>query len=147
ISYAGGTGNDVVLTRLTPPAVQSVTVNAGEAQRSVVRSLVVTFSTAVTFVGNPAAAFGLVGPGGAAGLSVAVGQTSVGTVVTLTFSGSQTVRETPPGVTPSLADGSYTLTVFAGQVSANSQPLAGGNYSFSFHRLFGDANGDRRVDA
>ena len=57
----------------------------------------------------------------------------------------------------SLADGRYTLTALASQISAGGQPLDGGggagtNYVYSpqanggLFRLYGDSNGDQRVD-
>src|SRR5207253_4862649 len=106
----------------------------------------------VTFAGTIASAFTLSRNGGG---SVNFGATAsvVGavTVVTLTkFTGSETQFG-------SLGDGRYTLTALAGQISANGQPLDGNgdgtpgdNYTFGdaqgLFRLFGDANGDRRVD-
>ncbi len=142
-----GTSNSLVVYGLTPPAVYAVTVNAGEAQRSVARSLTVTFTGHVTFAGSPAAAFSLTrAGGGAVGLSAAVNDTGSSTVVTLTFSGSQTIPGTLAGVNPTLIDGNYTLTVLANQVTASGRPLAS-NVNFSFFRFFGDANGDGKVDA
>jgi hypothetical protein len=57
----------------------------------------------------------------------------------------------------SLADGTYTLTVRAGQVSTaagalegNGDGTGGDDYTFGsaqgLYRLYGDATGDRRVD-
>ncbi len=150
VSYTGGTGNDVTLTRLAAaaPAVQSAVVNAGEAQRSVVRSLTVTFTTHVTFAGSPAAAFSLANTttGSAVTLNAAVNDMGSSTVVTLTFSGTQTVPGAPAGVNPTLIDGNYTLMVLANQVSAGGQAMAS-SFTFNFYRFFGDVNGDRMVDA
>jgi hypothetical protein len=137
ISYVGGTGNDVVLTRASGgPTVQLVAVNDGAAQRSMVTRLAVTFTTAVTFVGNPADAFQLVRSGGAAvGLSATTATVGGVTVATLTFSGPETENG-------SLRDGNYTLTVLSAQVNG----MAPGNYRTTIHRLFGDADGDKEVD-
>src|SRR5262249_26941251 len=71
ISYSGGTGNDVVLTRSSataPAQVVSVVVNAGQAnlvQRSIVTNVTVTFDRIVNFTGANTAAFQLsrTGPG------------------------------------------------------------------------------------
>jgi Tol biopolymer transport system component len=125
------------------PAVQSVRIADGSAQRSVVRSLTVTFDQPVFFAGEPAAAFILTSPAGS--VQLAAGSVS-GNSVTLTFSGSLTQFG-------SLIDGKYTLRVLADQI-ANIGPLDGNNdgvggddFTFNFHRLFGDADGNGFVDA
>ncbi|MFL5329082.1 MAG: hypothetical protein ACJ8C4_09205 [Gemmataceae bacterium] len=69
ITYQGGDGNDVVLTRQEAPTVTAVTLTNGglgtvnnvnsSIQRSEVRRLVVTFSPAVSFSGPVASAFQL----------------------------------------------------------------------------------------
>jgi subtilase family serine protease len=128
------------------PTVQSFLVNDGEAQRSMVTHLTLTFGAVVTIDDG---AFALERAGG--GESVAVTATSRvegdRTIVTLTFSGNGIVAG-------SLADGRYTLTVLADKVhSADGQALdgngdgaAGGDYIDELFRLFGDANGDGVVD-
>jgi hypothetical protein len=95
INYSGGTGNDVVLTvtAVAATSVQSVTIDNGTAQRSMVRSVTVSFNRLVTFV-QPAAAFQLArtGPGTPTGnVTLAVdlsGSTATQTVARLTFSGA-----------------------------------------------------------
>jgi hypothetical protein len=67
----------------------------------------------------------------------------------LTVSGNQVViRFTGLGwaTAGSLADGRYTLVVHAGLVQGASGILAG-DVTFNFFRLFGDVNGDGKVDA
>jgi hypothetical protein len=155
ISYVGGTGNDVTLTRLAPPVVPQVSavrVGDGSAQRSMVTSLTVAFNTLVTFAGSPAAAFALARDGGGpVGFTATVTVTGGFTTVTL---GGFIGAATQSG---SLADGTYTLTVRAGQVSTAAGPLdgngdgtGGDDYAFGaaqgLFRLYGDATGDRRVD-
>jgi hypothetical protein len=133
-----------------PPRVSSTIVADGSAQRSVVRSLTVTIDQPVLFAGSPAAAFTLTrtGPGGASGpvpltASVVTGNS---TVVTLTFSGPLTEFG-------SLVDGRYELKLSASQVmgtdalDGNGDGVAGDDYTFDFHRLFGDADGDGSVSA
>jgi hypothetical protein len=139
---------------LTPaaPRVLSTQVNDGSAQRSMVTTLTVTFDMPVTFVGTPAAAFSLVRiGGGAVSFSAMANLINGRTVVTLSnFSGNETQLG-------SLADGRYTLTALASQISSNTQPLdgnsdglGGDNYTFSdaqgLFRLFGDINGDQTVN-
>ncbi|HEY1377481.1 MAG TPA: right-handed parallel beta-helix repeat-containing protein [Gemmataceae bacterium] len=143
------------------PTVTAVAVNDGSLQRSVVRSLTVTFDSAVTFAGgNAAAAFQLArtGPTGATGnvtLTPTVTTDAQGrTVVKLTFSGPFTESNTVAGINPSLIDGLYTLTVFGAAVTGadgvaldgDGDGLAGGDKVFATHRLFGDVDGDGDVD-
>jgi len=134
---------------IAPLQVESVVVNDGAAQRSVVRSLTVSFTELATFLSTPAAAFQVSGPNGNVAVSVDFsGSTSSQTIARLTFSGSGTSFG-------SLDDGDWTLTAFASQISDSlGQALdgdfngyVGGNYVFQFHRLFGDLDADTDVDA
>ncbi|MBX7103639.1 MAG: hypothetical protein K1X57_06135, partial [Gemmataceae bacterium] len=139
-------GFDDMFAYITPPpTITSMKVADGLAQRSVVRSLTVTFDQPVTFAGDPAGAFVVRRGSETVALSAAV-TTGTATTVTLTFSG--------PGTQfGSLVDGRYSLTVLSNQVlgieslDGDADGLAGGDYVANFHRLFGDANGDARVDA
>lgn len=145
-AISGGHGRE--LWRYGPPIGRLLDINDGSVQRSMVNSITLTFNGLVNFSGSPANAFSVVGPGGAVTVAVDLsGSTPKETVAKLTFSGSGIVAG-------SLADGNYTLTVFANQITdADGAALdgdfdgnAGGNYTSSFYRLFGDANGDRHVD-
>lgn len=127
----------VRLPPLTRPEVQSVVVNDGAAQRSLVTSLTVTFSTVVTL--DPGA-FHVERQGGRSfqfDLSTMV----VGnqTVAEITFRGAHIING-------SLPDGDYTLTVRADHVHDSSgQGLAADNVT-TFFRLFGDSNGNGVID-
>lgn len=150
--YSGGVGFTtssapaVIAVVLAPPTVTNVAVNDDAIQRSMLRSITVTFSSIVTLPsGNAAAAFQLSGPG-AAGVTLNVdtsASTATRTVARITFAGGTVVNG-------SLQDGRYTLTVLANQVhDAAGSTLAGGNYVFGddqatekFFRYFGDADGD-----
>ncbi|HVK08920.1 MAG TPA: hypothetical protein VM597_09110 [Gemmataceae bacterium] len=129
---------------VAPARVADVTVNDGSAQRSMVNRLTVTFDGPVTLAPG---AFELVGPAGAVDLTVAASVVDGRTVAVLTFSG-------PDIVGGSLADGSYTLTIHAARVhdrfgrdlDGDADGLAGGDRADGFHRLFGDADGDKVVD-
>lgn len=148
ISYTGGDGNDVTLTRL-PVTISDYAVNGGDPQRSTVTSITVTFSGLVTFVGPATDAFWLDGPAGLVGLTVDLSaSTSAKTVATLQFTG--------PGIFGgSLADGDHQLTVFASQILDDLGDGLDGNLDdpneddggTALHRLFGDYDGDRDVDA
>jgi hypothetical protein len=145
-----GAGVDIgaVETPVTapPPHIGSVVVGSG-AQRSEVRSITITFDTAVTFTGgnsNAAAAFQLLHTiydtttynTQVNNLQAAVSTNGSGqTVVTLTFTttGNAATEVDPLSVqstaggptTPSLGDGRYTLTILASNVSGPGGALAG----------------------
>jgi hypothetical protein len=142
-----------------PPTVASVIVNGGAAQRSMVTTLAVTFSTQVIFAPPPASAFSLtrVSDGTAVLFTANVQYVNGVAVVTLNgFTGPATQNG-------SLADGRYSLRVISTQVTANGVMLdgngdgaPGGDYvsptdtyggsGLHLYRLFGDANGDGVVD-
>jgi aldose sugar dehydrogenase len=131
--------------RLTPATVESVVVNDGSTQRSMVNRVTVTFDRLVT---ADAGAFELRRQDGSlVGLSVATSVVEGRTVSVLTFTG-------PDVLGGSLADGSYTLTVRADRVhdslgrelDGDGDGTAGGDRVDSFFRLFGDSDGDGDVD-
>ncbi len=129
------------------PTVESVAINDGNAQRSKIDSITVTFSQTMT-IGSGAFAVTKTDSGGAA-VNVAVATSVVGgkTVATLTFSGSLTQYS-------SLVDGSYLLTIYGNSIyngagtylDGDGNGTAGGNYTDAFFRKFGDANGDGLVN-
>jgi hypothetical protein len=120
-----------------------------------VTDITVTFSGLVTLPTDPTAAFKLtrLGPGSPTGdVPLAVdlsGSTPTQTVAKLTFSGATFTEN------GSLTDGNYSFTVLGGQIiGANGFALdgdgngtAGGNNVSEQYRLFGDADGNRTVDA
>ena len=157
VNYHGGDGNDLILTAIGPLTVQSTVVNGANgagAQRSMVKSLVVTFSDVATL---DVGAFAIINKATQATVGtvlVSADSTSGYTVATLTWSGSQTLYG-------SLVDGNYQLTIDATKVhdtalgtnlDGDHDGSPGGNYLFgtatvdNFFRLFGDADGSRRVD-
>jgi hypothetical protein len=122
-----------------------VVVNDGSAQRSMVNSLTVTFSTVVHF--DPGA-FELVRQdGGAIQLQVAEAVVDGHSVDTLNFVGAGIIGG-------SLADGHYTLTIHGGLVHDQFEQaldgagtgVAGSDGIDTLFRLFGDADGDGHVD-
>ncbi len=126
--------------------VQSVQFGDGSNQRSLVKSILVNFDTAVTWNSN---AFvleqrlnGAFVPIAASELTITaadIGNTS-GSIAQLTFSGSSVIAG-------SLADGNYRLTVKSNSVQSSGQQLSGGDYirgelsTDRFFRLFGDVDG------
>lgn len=144
------------LTITTPPPRQiaSVVANDGmSSQRSRVTSLTVTFNGQVN-VPDPTSAFTLTRIGGGTIGFTGTSSTNGGiTTVTLTnFTGA----ETDFG---SLADGIYSLTAIASQITdpfgqaldGDNDGFAGGNYQIDgsqangLFRYFGDTNGDGGV--
>jgi hypothetical protein len=149
--------------------VSSITVNDGSGQRSEVRSISVNFSGSVMFAGgyaNAAAAFQLtnVQTGNLVALSAAVSADHH--VVTLSFSGSETdPLSTGGGLSASLADGVYSLTVLSSiardhlfqPLDGDNDGVPGGDYVTApdsaagtgphLYRLFGDVDGNGVVNA
>jgi len=153
IDYAGGTGNDVVVTRRPTLQVTSTQINDGSMQRSRVTSLTVTFNAQVTFLITPGTAFTLArNSDGAIEQFTATAAIMGGvTVVTLRNFGGNASQF------GSLADGRYTLTALASQISLAGQPLdgngdgtAGDNFTLNdtagLFCMFGDINGDQIVN-
>jgi len=142
----------------SPPSVTSIVVNNGNEQRSLVTTLKVTFSEAVNFpMGLSSAfslertAFGSIGPVGLTFVPP-IGPTSE---VVITFNNSGTVGIDPGS---SLADGEYLFTIVADKITGIGGTLDGDgdsisegspsdNKTVSFHRLFGDADGNGMVNS
>jgi arylsulfate sulfotransferase len=127
-----------------PRKVESVVLNDGLAQRSMVNRVTVTFGGAAVL--DPGA-IELRRQDGLVGAQVSISLLGGKTVAVLTFAG-------PEFVGGSLADGQYTLTVLADHVhdrwgrelDGDGDGTAGGNRVDGFSRLFGDADGDGDVD-
>jgi ELWxxDGT repeat protein len=119
------------------PTVESVVINDGSAQRSMVTSLTVTFDSVVTL--DPGAFEVRRQGGGLIPLTVSAAVVGNRTVAVLTFTGADVIGG-------SLPDGSYTLTVRADHVHDlyGQAPLA--DSVTTFFRLFGDSNGNGVVD-
>ncbi len=137
-NYAAATSSPVTFT--ISPAAPGITiagfvVNDGSAQRSMVDSLTLTFSAPVNL------SAGAITLATAAGDAVPFTLTTPdgGRTWTLTFTGSQFIGG-------SLANGRYTLTVHAAGVTGQSGGALATDATYSFFRLFGDANGDGTVN-
>jgi hypothetical protein len=134
-------------------AVLSTVVNGGAAQRSMLTSLVVTFSEAIDVAGILPGAFSVVKHGGAAVGTVNVAWSAGNTVATITWSGAGTTAG-------SLNDGNYSLVIdhtkltdaafnaLDGDVATPGAQdyVFGASQSDKFFRQFGDVNGDRKVN-
>lgn len=121
------------------PTVSSWKINGGGAQRSMVRNLTVVFSEAVTLAGGAVTV--LLSTGTAVpNTTINVSNPSADQkTYVLSFAG-------PAAIGGSLADGIYDLRVTAPAVHDLAGNVMTGSFTQRFHRLFGDGNGDRRVN-
>src|SRR5205823_11866662 len=132
-----------ILVRADPDSerVDSVVLNDGSAQRSMVNSLTITFSGAAVL--DPGAIELRRQDGSLVDLHADISVLGGKTVAVLTFVGTEFIGG-------SLADGSYTLTVRADRVhdrwgrelDGDGNGSAGGDRVDGFSRLFGDSDGD-----
>jgi arylsulfate sulfotransferase len=128
-----------------PRTVESVVLNDGSAQRSMVNRISVTFNGAAIL--DPGAMELRRQDGSLVGAQVSISLIDGKTVAVLTFAG-------PEFVGGSLADGSYTLTVrgdhvhdrWGRELDGDGDGSAGGDRADGFRRLFGDSDGDGDVD-
>jgi arylsulfate sulfotransferase len=128
-----------------PRTVESVVLNDGSAQRSMVNRITVTFGGAAVL--DPGAIELRRQDGSLVNARVSISLLDGKTVAVLTFAG-------PEFVGGSLADGSYTLTVraelvhdrFGRELDGDGDGSAGGDRVDGFFRLFGDSDGDHDVD-
>jgi hypothetical protein len=136
---------ELVASHGDPPKVESVLVNDGSDQRSMVKSLTINFDRVVTF--DPGA-FGLQSANGSAvSLNVAASIVGGHTVAVLTFNGTGIIGG-------SLADGNYMLTIrgdrirdeVGREVDGDADGNGGGDRGDAFFRLFGDSDGDNDID-
>jgi hypothetical protein len=128
-------------------------LDSGTAERSVVRSITVTFSENVSYPSGAAAAFQLArlntsasaGPIGNAPINIATGSNTA----SITFSDSTFAPQASAGSATqggSVIDGQYQLTIIASNVTGVGGQLNGGtDGQTNFFRLFGDSNGDAQV--
>ncbi|HWE94192.1 MAG TPA: PA14 domain-containing protein [Tepidisphaeraceae bacterium] len=151
------------------PTFVSRVLDDGTAQKSMIRSLTYTFSTPVKLSAGAVTLFQLTGVtypsqvftaaatnvDASAALGTPVGSGTAGangtfTIWTIPIIANATFATTllnSGGAT--LDDGIYQTTVHAALVTdAVGQTMAGGdNTGLKFHRLYGDINGDQRVNA
>jgi len=128
-----------------PRTIESVVLNDGSAQRSMVNRITVTFDGAAIL--DPGAIELRRQDGSLMDSQIAISEAGGKTVAVLSFAG-------PEFIGSSLADGHYTLTVLADHVhdrwgrelDGDRDGVSGGDRVNTFHRLFGDSDGDGDVD-
>jgi hypothetical protein len=146
---------------LSPPTVVGVQIDNGTVQRSMIKSLTITFSEAVTFSGSPSNAFQLHRNSASfeqPNILGVVNLTAVetGSVVTITFnnSGPSPIFGVGGAGNLSLPNGRYTLTIDHTQVTGVDGNMASDFVLASapapaaptnIFRLFGDVTGDGAV--
>ncbi|MCA9140847.1 MAG: hypothetical protein KDB00_28950, partial [Planctomycetales bacterium] len=140
----------VTIAAAVPPAVDQVAINHGQDQRSRVDQLSITFNTEVN---APIEAFSVrnVGTDQIVALSLSDVVQDGKTTITLSFLPGPSVSAAESGPN-SLHDGNYLLTVNGTLVTSGGRTMAadyhfGDDATDAFFRLFGDADGDRDVDA
>jgi uncharacterized repeat protein (TIGR03803 family) len=134
-SYEGGSVYELHVPSLTP----SISVNNGAKQRSMDNVVTVSFPDAVT-LGADAFTLSQQSNGGLAiPMNFNLNTTDGGLTWNITF---------PSYAGGSLPDGTYDLTINASSVISivTNMSMPGGNQTFSFYRLFGDADGNGTVD-
>lgn len=128
-----------------PRTVESVVINDGSIQRSMVKRITVTFAGAAIL--DPGAIELRRRDGSLVNTQLGISLVNGKTVAVLTFSG--------PGIIGgSLADGNYTLIIRSDAVrdrwgralDGDGDGVAGGDRNAAFFRLYGDSDGDRDVD-
>jgi ELWxxDGT repeat protein len=141
-----------------PPLLNSIGINGGAAQRSRVNSFTLSFDRPVTLAAG-AATLRLLNTGGS-GSNDGSGPTDVSsalaapttpddgrTWVYTLVPDSAFVQKTSTGAsTDSLLDGIYSVSVDPAKVTANGVAMTATPASLTFHRLFGDTNGDATVN-
>ncbi len=147
-SATGSPLSGILAQRYAPPPapVATLTVDDGSGQRSSIRYLTLTFNTLVNI-----AAGGVILTGPAGNVTLAfdyASSTGTQTIVRMALSGT--------GVTPiGLVNGYYTLTLVSSLITnlngvnydGNDDGIPGPNGTMTFHRWFGDVDGDGDVDA
>ncbi|HZL34925.1 MAG TPA: choice-of-anchor tandem repeat GloVer-containing protein [Tepidisphaeraceae bacterium] len=162
-TYFGGANGDGTVFRLTPDVPPTLVgpvaisdsslTTANQTQRSEVRNLTVTFSQPVTLGGNPFTLQRLNTGGSGANDNSAPTDASAALGTPASSDGGITwsipvLANTPfSDATGSLRDGTYTLNIHGASVTSTSTgtPMALDS-SITFHRLFGDYDGNGIVN-
>ncbi|MDB5357082.1 MAG: hypothetical protein JWN24_3535 [Phycisphaerales bacterium] len=154
IAPAGGAidiGAIEVQPAVAPPTYLGTQIDDGNRQRSLVRSLKFTFSSPVTLAAGAItlARLNTGGSGTNNGAPPTDASITLGTPTTSDGGLSWVIPiKTSSSFSSfgSLTDGIYTATIHASLVTDSfGQILSGGDQVKTFHRLYGDINGDKRI--
>jgi polygalacturonase len=130
---------NVQLNPVVAPSVVSMTINGGAAQRSMDTLATIVFNEPVDLNNAISLVQRATGGGSPTPISFTLNTPDDGTTWNLTF---------PLQTGGSLPNGIYDLTVTAADVTSASQqiPMAESDQTFTFHRLFGDSDGNGIVN-
>jgi hypothetical protein len=144
--------------RCNPSIIGHIQVDDGSGQRSAVRGVVAIFNQRIQFA-DPDTAFTLKRTGGPNVPGIPPNG-KIQLYVTQVEPSAYEINWYVPSLvfqSRSLVDGTYQFTMNAEEISGYYDPLAqldgnsdgitGDDAVFNFHRLYGDADGDRDVDA
>jgi len=146
-----------VTVRSGPPVLSAVTINDGSPQRSQVKSLTFAFDRIVTLAAG-AVTLRLLNAGGSGAndnspptdATAALGSPNTPdggkTWIYPIAAGSPFTQTSGGNPTGSLVDGIYTLSVDPAKVTSGGVPMTAAPQPLTFHRLFGDVNGDAAVN-
>lgn len=123
----------------TPPTIAVTKIGTGTAQRSRVESVTLTMNELVTFTGTPASAVTISKTGGGSVTpNVAVNNSGPATILTITFADTTQFG--------SIEDGDYTIALNGAKILDLAQNPMTGTPTTTFHRFYGDVNGDRTIN-
>jgi hypothetical protein len=146
----GETGTATATITVTPagPTVLSRQIDDGTNQRSLIRSFTFKFSSPVTLSAGAITLFQIQNLTTATGVDASA---ALGTPTTTDGGITWVVpilASSAFSTFGSLTDGVYQTTVHASLVTdGSSQHMAADNTGLKFHRMFGDFNGDKKVNA
>ena len=168
VASAGGTARLEAEGPILPPRVESTVLNSGQAQRSKLTRIDITFDSLVYVSGGAITIQRLTDSetsptaiGNVSNVQQSIATVNGKTTVTLTFTPTTNPSVLLPDLAGSLKDGNYKLTIddigVISQTSGlyldgdnNSLPfgdrLFGNIPSDKFYRIYGDANGDGFTD-
>ncbi|MDB5301190.1 MAG: repeat-containing protein, partial [Phycisphaerales bacterium] len=149
--YSDFTGITVT-TNQPAPTLLSTIIGDGTAQRSAFKSFTLNFDEVVNLAAGAVTMSKLVTDSGGNVLSSAAISSSDFTVTNPSADGKTWVVQIVPGGAldnghGDFKDGVYHFTIHSALVTnSTSAPLAGGDQTQSFRKLYGDVNGDGRVN-
>jgi hypothetical protein len=147
----GGLTHAFMLVSAPAPTLLSTQVGDGTAQRSIVKTFTLVFDQAVT-MGAGAVTLAQLQTDASGNVISTTDVTSAVTLSNPSSDGKMWLLQPVPGGAledfGSFKDGICRVTVHAGAITGagGGSTLSGGDQNFAFHRLFGDADGNKAVN-